>query len=77
MAYSANRNTFPDNKTLKSIYSSLQFFQRLVMQQCYGQSYGSSVSQTIVSEAAVEYADMNTLELDSQYTNSMFLSPWQ
>ena len=39
------------------------------MLQCSGQSYDSSVSQTIVSEAAVEYADMNILELDSQFHN--------
>ena len=36
-----------------SVYNSLQFFQWLVMFQCSGQSYGSSVCQTIVSEAAV------------------------
>ena len=34
---------------------SLKFFQWLIILQCSGQSYGSSVSQTIVSEAVVEY----------------------
>ena len=38
-----------------SVYNSLQFFQRLVMLQWYGESYDSSVSQTIVSEAAMDY----------------------
>ena len=33
------------------------------MLQCSGQSYGSSVSQTIVSEAVVEYNQASTLEL--------------
>ena len=37
------------------------------MFQCSGQSFGSSVSQIIGSEAAVRYADMNTLELDPQF----------
>ena len=37
------------------------------MLQCSGQSYGSSVSQTIASEAAIEYEDMNTLQLDSHF----------
>ena len=37
------------------------------MVQCSGQSCGSSGSQTIASEAAVGYADMNTLVLDSQF----------
>ena len=50
-----------------SVYNLLQFFQWLVLFQCSGQSYGYRVSQTIVSEAAVGYTDMNTLELDPQF----------
>ena len=45
-------------------YNLLQFFQWLVMLQCSGQSCGSSGSQIIVSEAAVEYNQTDTLELD-------------
>ena len=49
-----------------SVYNSLQSFQWLVMVQCSGQSYGSSVCQIIGSEATVHgvRSDMNTLELD-------------
>ena len=41
------------------VYNSLQFFQWHML-QCGSQSYGSSISQTIVSEAAVGlWSDMN------------------
>ena len=36
-------------------HNSLQFFQWLVNLQCPGQSYGSSVSKVIGSEATVDY----------------------
>ena len=42
------------------------------MFQCSGQSYGSSVSQIIASEAAVEYTDMTTIELDLQFYITCF-----
>ena len=38
-----------------SVWNSLQFIQWLVMLQCSGQSYGSSVRQWIVPEAVVRY----------------------
>ena len=38
-----------------SVCNSLQFFQWLVMLQCCGQNSGSSVSQSIASEAVVGY----------------------
>ena len=44
-----------------SVYNSLQFFQWLVILQCSGQSYGSSGSQVIGSEATVDY--------DQKWTN--------
>ena len=43
-----------------SVWNSLQFFQWLVMLQCSGQSYGSSVSQLIESEAVVRYKHTTT-----------------
>ena len=43
-----------------SVWNSLQFFQWLVMLQCCGQSYGSSVSQLIESEAVVRYKHTTT-----------------
>ena len=43
-----------------TVYNSLQFFQWLVMLQCSGQNYGSSGSQTIVSEAVVRYNQTRT-----------------
>ena len=43
-----------------SVWNSLQFFQWLVMLQCSGQSYGSSVSQWIESEAVVRYKHTTT-----------------
>ena len=42
------------------VHNSLQFFQWLVMLQCSGQSYGSSASQIIVSEAAVRWNQTRT-----------------
>ena len=39
--------------TRYSVSNSLQFFQRFML-QCSGQSYGSSVSKIIVTEATVE-----------------------
>ena len=62
-----------------SVYNPLQFFQWLVMFQCSAQLYGSSVCQTIVSEATVHgvWSDTDTVELDPHWTNSMFLLPWQ
>ena len=38
-----------------SICNSLQFFERLVLLQCFGQSYNSSVSHTSVCETTVGY----------------------
>ena len=46
-----------------AVYNSLQFFQGLVILQCSGQSYGSSVSQVIVSEATVRCNHMTELDL--------------
>ena len=57
------------------VYYSLQFFQWLVMLQCSDQSYGSSVSQIIVTEAIV--ADMNIFQSDAHKTIFMFCSLWQ
>ena len=36
------------------VYNSLQFFQRLVLLQCSGQSYGSSGGQKILADTVVE-----------------------
>ena len=43
-----------------SVWNSLQFFQWLVMLQCSGQSYGSSVSQLIEAEAVARYKHTTT-----------------
>ena len=53
--------------TKHSVYNSLQFFQWCVVFQCSGQSYGSSGSKITFSEAAMGYADMNILEVESQF----------
>ena len=59
----------------QSLYNSLQFFQWLVLLQCYCQNYDSSGRQTVGSETAVEY-DQTWTHLTRE-TNPMFLYPWQ
>ena len=59
-----------------SVWNSLQFFQWLVMLQCCGQSYGSSVSQLIESEAVVRYKHTTTNKFNVSVAMAM-IAPHQ